>query len=442
VSHRNPNLSGGNFLPKIRRAAAVLARWQGPILLLAAPFFLFPSPARAPFLLVLPGLWLAAWLAGDDPLPRTPLNASLLLFSLMLLVSLWTTFDLTLSLPKIAGVLLGLGAYFAIVRLVRGPAALWWALALFILSGAGLVALGLIGIDWLNKLPVLSAITQRLPAVIRGLPGAEEGFSANGVAGALIFILPLQVVLIVTALRRWPHLPAHDPLAARPRLWLAAQVALALFAGSLVLLSQSRGAWLGFGAALALILAGSGRRARWLRAGGAVLVILALLLAVGPLQKLDLVGRILGADVGSKLADRQTLWYYGLLVVRDLPFTGMGLNVFRKALPVLYPTVPLPTGFDITHAHNHLLQAAVNFGLPGLVAYLGLWFGAAYALWSAHRASVDPWLRAVALGLAAGLLAEFVYGTSDVIDFGAKLGIFFWVTLALSMAVYHATHEA
>ncbi len=43
----------------------------------------------------------------------------------------------------------------------------------------------------------------------------------------------------------------------------------------------------------------------------------------------------------------------------------------------------------------------------------------------------------MALGLGAGLAAEFVYGTSDVIDFGAKLGIFFWFTLALAISLYH-----
>ncbi len=119
----------------------------------------------------------------------------------------------------------------------------------------------------------------------------------------------------------------------------------------------------------------------------------------------------------------------------------MGLNAFRKALPELYPTVPLPAGFDITHVHNHLLQAAINFGLPGLVAYLGLWLGAGYGLFAAHRTAVSPWLRAAALGLGAGLLAEFVYSTTDVIDTGAKLGLFFWLALALSIALYQLVHQ-
>ena len=439
----------------------MLARWHWLVLLLAAPFFLFPSPARAPFLLVLPVLWLAAWLAGGEALPRTPLNAPLLLFSLMLLVSLWTTFDLALSLPKVAGALLGLGAYFAIVRVAtetpQTSAPFWRLVWLFILSGAGLVALGLVGIDWLDKLPALAAITQKLPVFIRGLPGAEEGFSANGVAGALIFILPLQVALLIRTIQGqsphsrwfqpafsnsrfwpkvWPWAWFADPFKRGPELFVALQLLLLLWAGGLVFLSQSRGAWLGLAAGLALLLACGGRRARWLLAGLALLGVLTLFLVGGPQSALRLVGQVLGADVGAKVSERQTLWHFGLLVIHDFPFTGVGLNVFRKMLPVFYPDLSLSPGFDITHSHNHLLQAAINFGLPGLVAYLGLWVGAAYALFQAHRAAADPWLRAAAVGLGAGLLAEFVYGTSDVIDTGAKLGLFFWLALALSISLY------
>ncbi len=437
-------MTTANLPLRARQAAVFIDHWRWLILLLAAPAFLFPSPARAPLLLVLPGLWLAAGLAGRGPLPRTPLNGALLLFSIMLLVSLWTTFDLAYSLSKVTGLLLGLGAFFAIARQVRGPSALWRAVALFILAGGGLALLGLVGIDWLNKLPLLAAVSQRLPAIIRGLPGAEEGLSANSVAGALIFFLPLQVVMLTRTWRVpprdwprcWPWQTFADPLTGGPRLWLSIQLILLLLVGGLLVLTQSRGAWLGFAAALALLLAASGRRVRWLLLAGAAAGGLGLVVLGGPSAALSLAARVIGADVGAKVIQRQTLWYYGLLAIRAFPFTGMGLNMFRLALPVLYPTVPLPAGYDITHAHNHLLQAAINFGLPGLVAYLALWLGAAYALLSAYRASADPWLRALAVGLAAGLTAEFVFGATDAIDFGSRLGLFFWLTLALTIGLY------
>jgi len=344
-----------------------------------------------------------------------------------------------------------------------GQAQYWRLVWLFIFSGAGLVAIGLVGINWLDKLPDLAAISQKLPVFIRGLPGAEEGFSANGVAGALIFIIPLQVALLARTLRNqsarahwyqadfsnsrfwpkvWPWSLFADPIKRGPEGFIALQILLLLWAGGLVLLSQSRGAWLGLAAGLLLMLAWGERRARWpLLAAGVVAVGVLLVVVGGPQGLFVLAGRVVGNDIGAKVIQRQTLWYYGLLVIRSFPFTGMGLNAFRKALPELYPTVPLPAGFDITHVHNHLLQAAINFGLPGLVAYLGLWLSAAYALFAAHRAASSPWLRAAALGLGAGLLAEFVYGTTDVIDTGAKLGLFFWLALALSISLYQVVYQ-
>jgi putative inorganic carbon (HCO3(-)) transporter len=127
------------------------------------------------------------------------------------------------------------------------------------------------------------------------------------------------------------------------------------------------------------------------------------------------------------------------LAIRDFPFTGMGLNVFRKALPALYTVYPIPRDVDFVHAHNHLLQAAIDLGLPGLIAYLALWWGAAYALFAAWRATADPYLRAVSIGLGAGWVAEFMYGLTDVITFGAKLGIFFWFALVLAISLYRVT---
>jgi putative inorganic carbon (HCO3(-)) transporter len=184
------------------------------------------------------------------------------------------------------------------------------------------------------------------------------------------------------------------------------------------------------------------RRARWPLLAAGVAGLIGLLALGGPAAAIGLAGRVVGNDIGAKVIQRQELWYYGLLAIQSFPFTGMGLNAFRHTLPLLYPTVPLPAGFDITHVHNHLLQAAINFGLPGLVAYLGLWLGAGYALWSVYRRSADPWLRAAALGLAAGLAAEFIYGTTDVIDFGAKLGLFFWFSLALSISLYQVSNPS
>ena len=123
----------------VRRAAAFVDRWHWAILALAAPLLLFPSPARTPVLIVVPCLWLAAWLSGREPLPRTPFNVALLALCLTVLVSLYATYDIAVSLPKVAGMVLGIGAFYAVVR-VSQPLRGWWlSLAAFLVIGVGIV---------------------------------------------------------------------------------------------------------------------------------------------------------------------------------------------------------------------------------------------------------------------------------------------------------------
>ena len=416
----------------IRRAAVRVDRWQWLILLLASPFLLFPSPARTLALLALPLVWLSAWLAGAPPLPRTPLSVPLLLLSVMLLVSLGVTFDLGFSLSHITGLLLGIAVFIAVVHAVRTPAALWRAVLLFILAGGGLVVLGLVGIDWLDKVPWLTRITERLPAMVRGLPGAEEGFSANSVAGALALVFPLQVALLAASLARGALPPPLALPAAHRRAWLWAQWILVALTGGLLLLAQSRSAWLGVAAGLLLLVAWRGRWTGWL-VGAAAIGALAVVVAAS----IPAVASAADVPLRAALGNREEIWLRALYVIRDYPLTGLGLNAFRSLMPVLYPLYRTQPDFNFAHAHNQLLQAAVDLGLPGLAAYLGLWAGAAAALLAANRAAGDDaWLRTLAHGLAAGLAAHFVFGLTDAISLGAKLGVFFWFALALAASLY------
>jgi putative inorganic carbon (HCO3(-)) transporter len=112
------------------------------------------------------------------------------------------------------------------------------------------------------------------------------------------------------------------------------------------------------------------------------------------------------------------------------------MNEFLIVMPVFYPTFLGSPDTDVAHAHNHLLQAALDLGLPGLIAYLALWFGAAGLLTVGIRTTIDSDRRRIISGMAAGMIAYFVFGTADTIALGAKVGIFFWIALALTVALH------
>ena len=126
----------------LRRCILFIDRGHWLMLLVAAPLMLFPAPARTPLLLVVPVVWVIGWIARPRaPLPSTPLNAVLLVLMVMVLVSVVVTPDLAFSLPKVAGMVLAIGAYFAVAREASKPVGLWLCVLALLGVGAGVAVL-------------------------------------------------------------------------------------------------------------------------------------------------------------------------------------------------------------------------------------------------------------------------------------------------------------
>ena len=147
------------------------------------------------------------------------------------------------------------------------------------------------------------------------------------------------------------------------------------------------------------------------------------LFAAGPDQPIDLAGRL-------------ELWPRALYALADFPLTGLGMNGFRQAAPVLYPFASLPADVDVAHAHNHLLQAGLDLGLPGLVAYLALWAISAALLRQSWQGATTAWQRALIVGLSGSMTAGWIFGIFDAIAIGARPGFLWWLLLALIVAVH------
>jgi len=55
------------------------------------------------------------------------------------------------------------------------------------------------------------------------------------------------------------------------------------------------------------------------------------------------------------------------------------------------------------------------------------------------RRSKDHCIGASAQGLVCGILAQQVFGITDAIPLGAKVGIFFWIVVGILAAMYRLT---
>jgi putative inorganic carbon (HCO3(-)) transporter len=416
----------------IHRLAFALAEFELPILALIAPLALFSSRFTVAALAVIPVLWWARWRARGYLLPRTPLDWPIAIMMVMLPVSLLVSFDIGFSLGKAALLIYGVALYYAIVDWARSDRQFSQAVGLYLLGGGLLAALGLLGTDWQHKVPGLTDIVRSLPQVVQGLSRDQTGFHPNIVAGALLWVvLPLLAVTVVA----WSE---GEPRRYRGRAVRIGLLLLLLLTAGTLVLTQSRFALASAGAGAGLLLWLAVPRLRlWL----ALLLVLAgvLVAMLGPEQLTGRAGDTPDAQSGT-LSDsiivRVQVWQSALHAIADNPLTGMGLDNFRRLMPFRYPAAPVPDSYDIGHAHNQLLQAAVDLGLPGLVGYLALWLGAALLAAKSYLSSADPWRRALAAGIGAALLASFLHGLTDTVALVSKPGIMFWGLLAIDAALW------
>jgi len=409
----------------------IIVRNEWLILALLAVPMLFPRPEWTPLFLILPLLWVLHWRWSGSPFPFTPLNAALLLFSSMLLVSLWATFSIEFSLTKISGLLFSLAVFFVVVRFSDKRFEL--AIAGFLLGGLAVAVLGIFGTDWPAKIPALGTLGERIPLWIQGLPAAESGIHPNELGGVLTLFLPLALVAFVRGQIKFIY-----------KSWMGKILLLfvALLLGGVMLLTQSRSAFIGLACGLALLLAGGGR------SGRIILVVLCLVgvIAVSQIGVPTLLG-LNEAEAVSPVgeitfASRFEIWSRALYGLQDFSFTGMGMGTFRRVAPVLYPFFMISPDKDVAHAHNLFLQTGLDLGIPGLIATLALWIGAFAMLLIVYNRSSEKKVafgmsaRPLALGLAGGLLAHGVYGLTDAVALGAKPGFLWWYLLALIAGLY------
>ncbi len=234
----------------------------------------------------------------------------------------------------------------------------------------------------------------------------------NPYAGLLGLIGALSVGTLLQTLTDWWR-DRKEAGSLLPLLWQAVPTAV-LIAG--LGASWSRGGWMGFGAALLVMVALVPRRGRW----GVLLVALAfaaagVAFATGRLPA-SIVSRLTGflayvtfedvrgvgvTDATFAVMERMAHWQAALGMWRDNFWLGVGLGCYEPAYPAFrLINWILPLG----HAHNAYLNMAAETGLLGLVTYV-LW-GGGLLLNSvkAVRSSVG-WQR----GLALGLLGAWVH---------------------------------
>jgi O-antigen ligase len=220
----------------------------------------------------------------------------------------------------------------------------------------------------------------------------------TGPASHVMTYSGLLMVIALVALVLWLHEPKSGVL-----LGVTMVTTLSL------LLTFTRSVWVGWGAAVLVLL--TLRRPRWLvYAPGVAILILCFL----PLPVFSRLLSVFDTKQSSNL-DRIRMVQAGVEIIKDNPTLGVGPANIKEVYP-LYRKPDAPR-FRIPHLHNNVVQLWAERGIVGLAAYLllvALFLRECARGWDGAGGRWAEVGVAVMVALAAAGMFEFNFGDTEV----------------------------
>jgi O-antigen ligase len=252
---------------------------------------------------------------------------------------------------------------------------------------------------------------------------AHRGIQAEGVLRMVgIYRSPDNFALYLG--RMVPIAAALALLAPLRPPWRVVYGAGAALATAGVLLSFTRGAWLGVLAALLVVGGFAGRR--WL--AGGVVAAAGLAVALSSLQARR-IQSLFQFTPGSTGYTRLALWHSAARMIADHPWFGVGLDNFLYQYP-RYIQPDARSEPDLSHPHDLVLDLWSRIGIFGLAAFVWIQVRFFRTTASVIR-KTSGWERAAAVGLLASMIDCLVHGLVDNSYFLIDLSLTFWLTVAL-----------
>ena len=384
-------------------------------------------------------IWIGRGLLRRDVhIPLPPLLLPLLGFMGVALLSLWQPADVRAGLlewGKWGQILL---MFLLVCDRLRGAQGRRRAILVIALLAGVAVFQALVGL-WQfglsDDLPEHFAINERFFRAYGTFeqPNPYAGFL--GLAGAL-----LAGLFAVTV---WEWIPNFKFQVLNFQFGLLLFTLVAVAAG--LLASWSRGGWMGFVAAIFVIVVLLPRRGGWGLVLAVVIVVGGLGLYAAGWLHASIASRLTGFleytrfedvrgvginDANYAVIERMAHWQAALSMWRERFWLGVGFGCYEAAYPA-HRLINWP--FALGHAHNYYLNLLAETGILGLGAYLTLLGSIFVSLWRASRWTTG-WMRGLALGLAGAWTHFTVHNFVDNIlvnnvhlHLGVLLALSAWV---------------
>ena len=350
---------------------------------------------------------------------RTPVDISVLVLLLIILINLWVTAIPSKTYPQVCRLLTGVILMYSIVNWGRTSTRLRWLASGVILATFILALFSMISVEWTQqKLPFIPASLYEGFILL-----VKDTIHRNVMAGYLIILCPVTLGLLLFT---WKELRGWNRV-------LLLIVACTVF--GILILTQSRGALVAFCVVLLVLTLLRWKRG-WIAIPASLLVLAGLIASLGSDKFLEVLSS--GMSLGG-LDGRLEVWSRAIYMVQDFPITGVGLGLFGDVADNLYPFFLFEPG-SVPHAHNLFLQVAVDLGIPGLITWLAIVFimlGLSWQIYKIGREKGDNWTTGLGAGLFCSQLALITHGLLDAISWGAVRPVpIVWALWGLTCAVW------
>lgn len=241
-----------------------------------------------------------------------------------------------------------------------------------------------------------------------GFPTASFPFPNDFAAWILMFIFPAGTYFFLGK-------------GSRSNSFISGAMLFGLFYS--LILTKTRGAWLGFLIALMPLFF-------FVKFKKIIFLFLIIALFCGIFINRALIPDIFGL---VSVNDRATMWHNGWEIFEKHPIIGNGLNTFYLE----YMKIRNDKYRDLhgSYAHNCYLQMAADIGIIGLAAFLSF-VAALIAKGFCSLSKVkSPFYYSLILGTNLGLIAFLIHSAVDTNLYSLNLAALFWVTAGFMTAI-------
>lgn len=387
----------------------VLWRFEIGVYLAAGFAALLPTTP----LLLLIALTLASftfrWLLGKTAKYKaTPLDALVIMFFTVLIYSTFTSYFIKDSISVLAVHSLFIAFYFVVVRTVNTRHKLYLLMLFLIISGALTSLYGIY--QYYNGGASTDAwIDRTMFEDIRSRVGAT--FNNPNILGEyLIMMIPLGFAALW-----YKKKPFYNIV-------FLAMVALM---GVCMILTFSRGAWLGLILAVGAFFVIRDKR---------MLALVLVLLLMSPfIMPQSIINRFtsIGNMQDTSSSYRMSILMGSLRMAQDYWISGIGLG--SQAFKAIYPKYSLAAAYAL-HSHNIYIQVLLETGAAGALIFSLLIIVFLRAMLAHQGKTKDRFLSTIMIAAGAGVAGYLLQGVVENIWYNYRVMLTFWVMLAVGIS--------